>query len=216
MSQPDSPPEGHIAEPPAKRRLLLLTAGALLAGALIVFGAILPAEYNRDPLGIGKVTGLSRLWAPPGVAVETPDAQPPAKEHPVPFRSDVFDIPLAPGGDPDRRHALEFKVRMKAGETLVYAWAAEGLGAPDDLLYDFHGHTVSAPGSEAPVSVSAYKKAAAASAQGALNAPLDGIHGWYFRNRSSSPVKVRVRLAGYYELIPSGEEGNLGGIAPKL
>ena len=214
MTQNGSPPEGHIAEPPSKQRLLLLTGGALLAGVLIVFGAILPAEYNRDPLGLGKVTGLSRLWAPDAVAVDTPEAQPPLKTYPVAFRSDVFEIPLASDGDSDRRNALEFKVRMKTGAALVYGWTAQGLSAPDDLLYDFHGHTVSASASDAPVSVSAYAKASAASANGALDAPLDGIHGWYFRNRGGAPVTVRLRLAGYYDLIPAGQEGNLAGIAP--
>ena len=46
------------------------------------------------------------------------------------------------------------------------------------------------------------------SANGALTAPFDGIHGWYFQNQSLNHVIVKVKLAGFYELIPPGEAGN--------
>ena len=54
----------HPIRPMPKGRLILATLGALALAALIVLGAILPAEFNRDPLGLGKLSGLSRLWAP--------------------------------------------------------------------------------------------------------------------------------------------------------
>ena len=41
-----------------------ITGGGLVAGALIVLGAIMPAEFNVDPLGLGKLSGIGRLWAP--------------------------------------------------------------------------------------------------------------------------------------------------------
>ena len=62
--------EGHISKSIPKGRLLALTAGGLVVATIVVFGAILPAEFNMDPLGIGKATGLSRLWAPPEVAYQ--------------------------------------------------------------------------------------------------------------------------------------------------
>ena len=35
-----------------------------------------------------------------------------------------------------------------------------------------------------------------------------GVHGWYFQNQSVKPVTVRLRLAGFYNLVPGGQAGN--------
>ena len=51
-----------------------------------------------------------------------------------------------------------------------------------------------------------YEKAAGAKASGSLIGPWQGTHGWYWQNKSGAPVTVRVRLAGFYELIP-GQSG---------
>jgi hypothetical protein len=42
------------------KTLALITGGGLVGGALIVLGAIMPAEFNVDPLGLGKLTGIGR------------------------------------------------------------------------------------------------------------------------------------------------------------
>ena len=51
-----------------------------------------------------------------------------------------------------------------------------------------------------------YEKAAGAKASGSLIAPWQGTHGWYWQNKSEAPVVVRLRMAGFYELIP-GQAG---------
>lgn len=212
----DAKPRRDVLDPtsPPKRTLLLSTGGALLVAAVIVFAAVLPAEYNQDPLGLGRATGLSRLWAPKEVTVANDAAAgPTARRETSAFRTDTFEIPLAPNGDESRRNALEFKVRMPKGGTLLYTWEAEGLRVPEDLLFDFHGHTVAAEAKDA-VSVAEYEKGSGAAAHGSLVSPIDGIHGWYFRNRSDQPIKVRVRLSGFYQLVPGGQEGNLADIQP--
>lgn len=81
-------------------------------------------------------------------------------------------------------------------------------------MFDFHGHTVAAEAKGA-VSVADYEKGSDAQAHGSLTAPIDGIHGWYLRNRSDRPIKVRLNLLGFYELVPAGEEGNLAGVEPR-
>jgi len=55
--------EGHISKSIPPGRLLALTAGGLVVATVAVFGAILPAEFNMDPLGIGKATGNDRMAA---------------------------------------------------------------------------------------------------------------------------------------------------------
>src|SRR3954469_14899526 len=75
--------------------LLAATGGALLLAALVVCGAVLPAEYNLDPLGLGKLSGLSRLWAPADKTIDArAGAVPFARDYPAGFRSDTVEIPL--------------------------------------------------------------------------------------------------------------------------
>jgi hypothetical protein len=120
--------------------------------------------------------------------VESPGAH---KDHVVAYRTDTVDVPLAAAKDPQGEHEIEYMVRMKAGDTISYAWQAQGAG---DFWHEFHGHTAD--------TVTFYKKAAGATHQGSLTAPFDGIHGWYFENRTAAPVVVRVRISGFYELEP--------------
>jgi len=162
---------------------------------------VLPAEFGRDPTGIGKLLGLKGL----GASAETMATGSTARFYEAAYRSDVVEIPLFPkdGGGPSQ---LEYKVRMKTGETLIYSWEAEGAEA---LFFDMHSET------DGPdVRVVEFKQATGARSDGSLVAPIDGVHGWYWQNRSSKPIVIRLKTAGFYELIPPGETGNKEGIVP--
>ena len=204
----------HPIRPMPKGRLILATLGALALAALIVLGAILPAEFNRDPLGLGKLSGLSRLWAPEDQRVETAAGAARAREYDVAFRTDVVEIPLGDflaGAD---KSELEYKVRMKKDATLIFAWEVIGTSEPRDFHFDQHGHTTPAPGQ--PMAVSTWRQAFGLKQQGALTAPFDGIQGWQFSNSNEKPVVVRLRLAGFYELVPPGQPGNEAGIVANV
>jgi hypothetical protein len=110
---------------------------------------------------------------------------------------------------------LEYKVRMKKDATLIYAWEVTGTTDPRDVHFDFHGHTTPKPGGES-MTVATYKQAYGLSRQGALTAPFDGIQGWQFSNSGDKPVVVRLRLAGFYDLIPSGQPGNEAGVVANV
>jgi hypothetical protein len=202
--------EGHISKRIPPGRLLALTAGALVISTLVVFGAILPAEFNLDPLGLGKATGLSRLWAPAEVAFDATKAGtgPLAREYDISFRTDTIEIPLKSGDG--RGNDLEYKVRMKQGATLIYEWSVSDITNPEEFYYDFHGHTLSE--TREAMTVATYKQATGLSAKGALTAPFDGVHGWYLQNQAVPPVVVRLKLSGFYELIEPGDTGNEAGI----
>ncbi|TAL32909.1 MAG: hypothetical protein EPN98_12605 [Phenylobacterium sp.] len=200
--------------PMARGRLILAALGALLLAVLIVLGAILPAEFNRDPLGVGKLSGLSRLWAPEDQTVDTTAGAARAREYDTPFRTDVIEIPLGDFMAGADRSELEYKVRMKKDATLIYAWEVIGTSEPRDFRFDQHGHTTPKPGEA--MAVSTWKQAFGLKQQGALTSPFDGIQGWQFSNSSEKPVVVRLRLAGFYELIPSGQPGNEAGIVANV
>jgi hypothetical protein len=181
---------------PSRRTLYQVLAVGTLTAALLLVAVVLPAEYRIDPLGVGRATGLLQLAQPTerpfepaaGVAVQA------ASVSAVPPRSDRVEIALAAAGDPDGRDQLEWKLRMRRGDTLVYSWAVAA--PPDEFYFDFHGQTPPQP----EVQVMDYTKGTGVSSHGALVAPFDGIHGWYFQNQSDAPVTVRLRLEGFYEL----------------
>lgn len=193
--------------PMPRGRLLFGTVGAVVAAILIVCGGILPAEYNVDPLGVGKLTGIVRLWAPEEKTVGTRAGSVAyAREYDVPYRQDVVEVPLGGFLSGNENSELEYKVRMKKGATLTFAWEVAGTSEPRDVHFDQHGHTTPKPGET--MSVASYKQAFGLKQQGAITAPFDGIEGWQFSNSSENPVVVKLRLSGFYELIPGGQPGN--------
>ena len=121
------------------------------------------------------------------------------RPSPAAFRTDVIDVPLRGNGA-----ELEYMVRMKAGDTVVYSWEVQSISNPEAFLTEFHGHTDAAPGGRGDLMF--YEKAAGAKAAGSLVAPWEGTHGWYWQNKSAAPVVVRLRMAGFYELVP-GQAG---------
>ena len=142
------------------------------------------ASWNEIPAPAGK-EALSRTYA-------------------AGYRTDVIDVPIQ-GND----GSLEYMIRMNAGDTVVYSWEVPGMRNPQSFHTEFHGHTDAAPGQ--PGDLMFYEKAAGAKANGALIAPWQGIHGWYWQNRSDAPVTVRLHMAGFYELIPGQAGASVSG-----
>jgi hypothetical protein len=159
-----------------------MAAAVFLAPATLVGTAVLAAQspWNEVPPPTGANAG-SRFY-------ETG------------YRTDVVDIPIrANDGD------LEYKVKMKQGDTVVYSWEVrQQLPSPDFFYSEFHGHTEPPPGQRGDVTF--YRKATGLKESGAMIAPFTGIHGWYLQNQSEIPVTVRLRIAGFYELVP-GQAG---------
>jgi hypothetical protein len=206
--------EGQIPNPPTKSRLLAWTGVAFVVAAALTVAFVMPAEFHKDPLGIGKLTGLDRLAGPKEVAVKPPAAgaaATPARFYGAPWRTDEIVINMP--GDGAEGSELEYKVRMKPGATLVYSWRETGT-PPEEFYTDFHGQTLPAkPGGD--VQVATYRQATGDSSSGSLVAPLDGVHGWYLQNQGVKRATVTLKLAGFYELVPPGEVGNETGILPK-
>jgi len=162
-------------------RMFAIAVAALALGAVAA-----QASEDADPSPIPK--------APPGAA----------RAYEEPYRTDTFDLTLDPSGQDGSE--IEYLVRMKAGETLVYSWTAKG--APGEAIYsDFHGATGSGAGHQAV----SYREGMGDAAAGSLIAPFDGIHGWLFKNDSDKPVTVSLRLAGFYELRSVRETMGLDG-----
>ncbi len=115
------------------------------------------------------------------------------REYSADFRTDVIDIPLEPLGE------LEYKLGLNEGDAIVYQWDAVDLEDPEMLWAEFHGHT---PPVNNAGDLMFYRKATGATERGTLVAPFTGIHGWSLRNDGEEPIVVRLKVAGFYELLP--------------
>ena len=102
------------------------------------------------------------------------------------YRRDVIAIPVAANGG-----ALEYKLQMNAGDSIVYSWTVEGLPDPALLLSEFHGHTERE--GDAQGDLMFYRRETGAAETGAMTAPFTGIHGWYLENNSDEIGRASCR-----------------------
>ena len=199
-----------------KKQLIRSVFIALLIGIVVLVTAVLPAEYNIDPLGTGELFGFSRLYAQPAedesklqtvqlnfkkLSIEEigsgPDVPVPAEvDNPPPpqqynVREDNNITVLVKAGK-----GIEYKFKMlKYGKT-KYEWLTDG-----SILYsDMHGEVLLENPPEEEYFES-YTEAYSNNMTGTLTAPFEGIHGWYFRNKNKEDVIVNIKLKGQYQLF---------------
>ncbi len=199
-----------------KKQLIRYVFIALLIGIVVLVTAVLPAEYNIDPLGTGKLFGFSRLYAQPdedesklqtvqlnfkklsieeigsGPDVPIPaevDNPPPLQQYSMREDNNITVLVKADKG-------IEYKFKMlKYGKT-KYEWSTDG-----SILYsDMHGEVLMENPPEEEYFES-YTEAYSNNMTGTLTAPFEGIHGWYFRNKNKEDVTVTIKLKGQYQLF---------------
>jgi hypothetical protein len=198
------------AELPSSQTLLRSTIIALAVAAALLVTIVLPAEYAVDPTGIGRVLGLTQMGeikmslAQEAAAAEAAEAAlldggaaAPAADGPgstaasdtttVPTsRSDVTTITLRPN------EGKEVKLEMEEGATVRYNWNVDG----GVVNYDTHGDPWNAPREF----YHGYGKGTGVPSQeGELVAAFDGLHGWFWRNRTGATVTVTLRTEGAYQ-----------------
>jgi hypothetical protein len=193
---------------PTTRQLVRSTIVAAIIAIVILFAAVLPAEYGVDPTGIGSVLGLTEMGRTKvalarevAVAESAPHQAPaltgvaPATTAPSPTastpRSDVATIVLQPS------QGREIKLAMREGARVTYSWSTDrGV-----VNYDKH-----ADSKIPPRDYHEYQKGNnVATDQGELVAAFDGWHGWYWKNKGSEPLTVTLRTSGNYQDIKEPE-----------
>jgi|TARA_R100001369_G_scaffold42694_1_gene68899 hypothetical protein len=217
----------HITNKPAEAdlpstvQLLKSTVIAAIAALLLLLIIVMPAEYGVDPTGLGNITGLTpmgetkmaladeaaaeeralaaamnqpltepevepaetqELDSPASASASAEVAQSPTTMEPD-IRSDEMQVSLAPGV------GREIKVTMAQGKTVEYSWQSEG-GIAN---FDIHGDSV-----PLEIDYHNYSRGAEQSSSGVLEAAFDGNHGWFWRNRTDSPIVITIQTRGEY------------------
>lgn len=211
------------AELPSSEQLARSTFLALATAVFLLVAIVMPADYGVDPTGIGRVLRLTEMGeiknklaaeaaadATAAKAQSTPSAvaatsaspvaaprldsapanAPAAASTPVATAAaqtewrDTTAITLKPG------EGTEVKMAMTEGAKAQYIWVVEA----GKVNYDAHGD-----GSGKSTS---YKKGRNTSSdKGVLTAAFTGNHGWFWRNRGESDVKLILRTRGEYSAI---------------
>jgi hypothetical protein len=174
------------------RTLVSASAVALGVAALLLVTVVLPAEYGMDPLGTGRLAGLSSLAGteavgepvpPPRGEKIVPVAEGPFALYPEQFKVDAREIVLGP------YEYVEYKYHLEKDAVMLFSWRASG-----DVMHDFHGD----PEGQPSTSAQSFDKRAREEADGSFTAPFTGIHGWFWENPGGETITVRVTTAGFY------------------
>lgn len=182
---------------PSKQAIAKATGIALLAALVILFVAVLPAEYGIDPLKTGKALHLTDL----AKATEAkPEAKPVVGARPVAapagiytgqpaiYKVDSEDLSLGPG------EGVEIKYHMQKGAGMVYGWKANG-----PVAYEFHGEPDNKPNKDYFESYELNDQTGADHSYGSFTAPTTGIHGWFWENKGKKEVTIHLVTAGFYD-----------------
>jgi hypothetical protein len=188
-STPDSP----VLPAPSLARLGKTTTAAIAVAVIVLFMFVLPAEYAVDPLGTGRLLGLTDIAAPPSdAAAAVPEGAPlvptqtgPVGAYPREFKLDVFEFSLEP------YQFIEYKYQMEKGATMLFAWTAS-----DTVEQELHGQRP-AGATDGPAEES-FDKQSRRQATGSYTAPFAGIHGWYWENPGGEAIAMRVSAAGFF------------------
>ena len=174
---------------PSKRAIAKATFVAAAIAIVLLFTAILPAEYGYDPLHTGAALGLTALAKATGA---NPNSSPvPAATYtpqPKIYKVDSEDFLLTPG------QGVEFKYHMQKGAVMVYSWKAS-----DKLTFEFHGEPDQKPNPDYFDSYELDDKVGKDQFHGSFTAPSTGIHGWFWKNSTDKRVEMHLATAGFYD-----------------
>ena len=180
-------------EAPSKKAIAKATGIALAVALLLLFTAVLPAEYGVDPLKTGAalgLTGLSKAGDTKGRAPVTAAAVQTGvyTAQPKTYKVDSEDLALQPG------EGVEIKYHMQKGAGMVYAWKAT-----DKVTFEFHGEPDQKPNPDYFESYELDDKVGKDASYGSFTAPSTGIHGWFWENKGKKEVQIHLTTAGFYD-----------------
>ena len=200
------------AELPTTKQLLRSTITAIVSAAAILVAVVLPAEYNIDPTGIGRVLGLAEMGEIKQQLAEEAERDrlmdeqsnppAPASDQQSSLLGEILSglfissahAQEAPASRSDTMsitlkpgEGTEVKLSMVKGAKVQFSWTIDG----GVVNFDMHGD---GGGNE----ISYEKGRAVPSAEGVLEASFDGNHGWFWRNRGEADVTVTLKTEGDY------------------
>ncbi len=191
-------------ELPSTGQLIKSTIIAAVVAMVLLVTVVMPAEYGIDPTGVGSTIGLKRMGEIKSSLAEDAKIDATKEEQSVlivegkveeivfqtetvmPSMQHKMSVTLAPD------EGAEIKVSMKKGSAVYYEWWTDGGKAN----FDVHGDS-----KELKINYHNYSRGSAVRSNGDLVADFDGYHGWFWRNRTKTPLTVTIKTNGEYTSI---------------
>ncbi len=196
---------------PSPRRLARAAIAAVAMAIFLAFGVVLPAETGRDPIGVGAWLGLTEMGRIKVAlaAEQRADSMPLAIDD---SSSAAATAASAAHGDASERslivaldtthvwrdsasftlqpnEGIEFKLAMQRAQYAFFEWATDST----QVSFNLHGDP-GVVGEEEHT----YRRGNSSRERGDVVAVFDGLHGWFWRNRSTVPVSIRLWTGGEY------------------
>lgn len=195
-------PKPKLEDLPSKAQLRRSSIIAAVMALFIGFAVYLPAEYGRDPTGIGSVLGLTEMGEiKQQLAKEAAeDELKHNADQSYNLLDNLFGLIVSPAHaqssgewrneaiftlEPGETH--ELKLTMKEGDVAEYKMVVEG----GRVNFDLHAHGDGK-------STTYEKGRGSTGSEGQLTAEFDGDHGWFWRNRDKTALTVNLRVRGTY------------------
>ncbi len=148
---------------------------------LVLF--ILPAEYDIDVTGAGKALGLTAFTQAQAAPVVGEEPQTTSTDD---EQKDMVQLTVPKG------RGIEYKLYMDQFEQVTYDWEVSS----DQLYVDLHGE----PKGDTTGYFKSYTIATVDKMNGSFVAPFDGVHGWYWRNKTDKDIVVTLKFEGQYKI----------------
>jgi len=193
-----------LVEPHSAGAIVKATLIALAVALVILFTAVLPAEYGIDPLRTGKALGLLGISKASDNGAGTAGRATPVQTgiytaQPGIYKVDSEDLALGPG------EGVEIKYHMQKGVGMVYGWKATG-----NIQFEFHGEPDQKPRPDYFESYQLDNKVGQDHAYGSFTAPTTGIHGWFWENKGKKEVQIHLTAAGFFDSAKMYSDGPTG------
>ncbi len=161
------------------KKILIATLTTFVIGLVLLVTTILPAEFNVDPLGTGKLLGIAGMSEEQLVGA--------LNSQTSSYHQDVYKTTLEP------YERLEYKYRLEEGGSLLFDWQASG-----ELIYDMHSEKDGVDPEEYSPS---FDQGQSTEEKGSYTALFPGIHGWFYENRSTKPVELELKTIGFFSQV---------------
>ncbi len=183
---------------PSIKSLFFSCIASLLLAIIILLVAILPAEFNIDPTGLGNKMGLTVLSqtadnADKASVVSCPEAKIASSSQANKATAKVSEWQDTVVITVPAKKGLEYKFYINKGEKLEFVWNTNGT----PLYFDFHGEPEGAKNGY----FKSFKESTDNHSGGTLSVPFTGSHGWYWKNNSNQAVTINLKTRGNYKII---------------
>lgn len=207
-------------ELPSHRQLVKSTIVALIVATFLMLTVVLPAEFGRDPTGVGSLLGLTKMGQIKQSLAKEAALEEQSLNQAGQVQAQTSNVtqviaaepvvnvekPTSTTSEPDKQTAAksdeitvmlepdegtEIKVTLRKGEKVNYQWVSTG-----KTNYDIHGDSA-----EDNIDYFGYSKGSKVSDEGEIVAEFNGNHGWFWRNRTNDPITITLKTVGQYSDI---------------